>query len=85
MILAPGSYTIIAELSGYSFTSATAQVQTNAFSTAPRIVGYWASAATYRLPSALGSTMDSSILKELLDGSRAEWRIRPAQAFPMRH
>ncbi len=45
MILAPGSYTITAELSGYSFTSATVQVQTNAVSTAPRIVGYWAGAA----------------------------------------
>jgi len=45
MILAPGSYTITADLSGYSFTSATMQVQTNAVSTAPRIVGYWAGAA----------------------------------------
>jgi len=45
MILAPGSYTITADLSGYSFTSATMQVETNAVSTAPRIVGYWAGAA----------------------------------------
>lgn len=45
MILAPGSYSITAELSGYSFTSATAQVQTNAVSTAPKIIGYWAGAA----------------------------------------
>ena len=45
MILAPGSYTITAELSGYSFTSANVQVQTNAIFTAPRIVGYWAGAA----------------------------------------
>jgi len=45
MILAPGSYSITAELSGYSFTSANVQVQTNAIFTAPRIVGYWAGAA----------------------------------------
>ena len=45
LILAPGSYSITAELSGYSFTSANVQVQTNAVSTAPRIVGYWAGAA----------------------------------------
>ena len=45
MILAPGSYSITAELSGYSFTSANVQVQTNAVSIAPRIVGYWAGAA----------------------------------------
>lgn len=45
LILAPGSYSITAELSGYSFTSATVNVQTNAISTAPRIVGYWAGAA----------------------------------------
>ena len=45
MILVPGSYNITAELSGYSFTSATVQVQTNAVSIAPRIVGYWAGAS----------------------------------------
>lgn len=44
MTLVPGSYSITAELSGYSFTSATVQVQTNIVSTAPRIVGYWAGA-----------------------------------------
>ncbi len=45
MTLAPGSYTITAELSGYSFTSATVLVQTSLLSAAPRIVGYWAGPA----------------------------------------
>ena len=45
MILIPGSYTVTAELSGYSFTSSAVQVQTNAFSTAPIITGYWSGAA----------------------------------------
>lgn len=38
--LPPGNYTITAELSGYSFTSSTAQVQAGTISIAQRITGY---------------------------------------------
>lgn len=44
MTLVPGSYNITAELSGYSFTSASVLVQPNFFSTAPKITGYWSGA-----------------------------------------
>jgi len=74
MILVPGSHTITAELSGYSFTSANVQVQTNFFSTAPKNVGHWPSALPrppYSLPS--GST-DRRTTAEALDGCMGGWQ-----------
>ncbi len=44
MNVPPGNYTIMAELSGYSFTSSAMQAQTGTLAIAPRITGYDVSA-----------------------------------------